>query len=68
MATPDVSAARELLTSTKLLDLFKPQHVVSIKAHASVDQCLRVRCRFLVAGVGLRWHMQAMELTPLRLN
>lgn len=42
MSAPDTSPARSLLASTKLHELFKPQHVVCIKENATVDQCLRV--------------------------
>jgi hypothetical protein len=43
MAALDITPARELLASTKLSDLLKPQHVVVVKQNASVDQALRVR-------------------------
>jgi len=43
MSGTDTTPALELLASTKLGELLKPQHVVTIKDNASVDQALRVR-------------------------
>lgn len=43
MANPDQQAAvTALLTNTSLVEVLKPQHVVTIKDSASVDQTLRV--------------------------
>lgn len=44
MANPDAQAAvKALLDSTRLSEMLKPQHVITIKMDASVDQTLRVR-------------------------
>jgi hypothetical protein len=43
MAHPEYSAARNLLSGTKLAALLRAQHVVTVKDNASVDQTLRVR-------------------------
>ncbi|KAI3425382.1 hypothetical protein D9Q98_009146 [Chlorella vulgaris] len=42
MAHPEYSAARNLLSGTKLAALLRAQHVVTVKDNASVDQTLRV--------------------------
>lgn len=43
--SPRHGQARRLLSATKLSALLRPQHVVTIKDSASVDQTLRVRPR-----------------------
>lgn len=50
-AMGDSQEARHLLSHTKLAALLRPQHVVTIKDSASVDQTLRVRNRHSRRGV-----------------